>query len=733
MAHFRVAVAGQPNCGKSTMFNAITGGTARVGNYPGITVDRTEGTYKLNGHEFFLVDLPGTYSLTAYSMEEVVARDVIVDERPDVVISMLDATALERSLYLVIQLMEMEVPIVVGLNMMDEARREGLKIDSAKLSELLGVPVVECVARVGQGKQELMDAVGGLADLENLEAKPPSISYGRDLDPFIESMTELMEEEVPADKRPPARWLAIKILEGDEVILQRIKDWGEVADKLLEMSARAAKKIKDHAGSYPEAIISDQRYGFINTLMKQGVLQRDNELRLGFSNKVDKVLTHRLLGPIIMLGVLYSMFWITFTLGATPQGWVADFFGWLAYLGATYIPEGMLRSMIVSGVLDGVGAVMSFTPLILIMFVMLVFLEDLGYMARVAYMVDRVFRIFGLHGMSVMPLVMAGGMPGGCAVPGVMCSRTLRSPRERLATILTAPFMVCGAKTTAYIVLTGAFFAHHATTAMFVIVLGSWFFVLVVSRLLRWTVIRGRHTPFVMELPPYRLPTVRGVAIHAWERVWQYIKKAGTVILGISIVMWALMTFPQLPASEMAKFDRMRQQVAIKVEQNHPDLVPAERQKLVAASQASIDKLQGQTALKYSYAGGISAFVKPLTDLAGFPWQANIAFVGAFAAKEVFVSTLATAYSMGNIDPDGSSSADAETTLESTIRADPAWTMPATISVFIFMLLYVPCMVTVVTIARESSWKWAVFSVLGSLTFAFIVSISVYQVWTRLF
>jgi len=733
MASIRVAVAGQPNCGKSTMFNAITGGTARVGNYPGITVDRTEGSYKLNGHEFFLVDLPGTYSLTAYSMEEVVARDVIVDERPDVVVCMLDSTALERSLYLVIQLMEMEVPIVVGLNMMDEARREGLKISSAKLSELLNLPVVECVARVGEGKTELMEAVASLTDSDKVDAKPPAISYGNYLDPIIESMTQLIEKEAPADQRPPARWLAIKILEGDEVILKRIKQYGELADKLLAMAAQAEKRVKDHTASYPEAIISDQRYGFINTLMLQGVLARDNELRLGFSSKVDKVLTHRLLGPLIMLGVLYGMFWVTFTLGATPQDWVADFFNWLAYLGATYIPQGMLRSMIVSGVLDGVGAVMSFTPLILIMFVMLVFLEDLGYMARVAYMVDRIFRVFGLHGMSVMPLVMAGGMPGGCAVPGVMCSRTLRSPRERLATILTAPFMVCGAKTTAYIVLTGAFFARDATLAMFLIVLTSWVFVLLVSRLLRWTVIKGRHTPFVMELPPYRLPTARGVAVHAWERVWQYIKKAGTVILGISIVMWALMTFPHLPASEVAKFDQMRQQAAAKVEQTHQGLAPAEMNKLVLASQAKIDRLQGETALKKSYAGSISSFVKPLTDLAGFPWEANIAFVGAFAAKEVFVSTMATAYSMGDIDPDSSSSQNAESTLEARIGADPAWTMPTIVSVFIFMLLYVPCMVTVVTIARESNWKWAAFSVAGSLVFAFVISISVYQIWTRFF
>ena len=440
MEHITVAVAGQPNCGKSTMFNAITGASARVGNYPGITVDRLEGRYRLNGHEFHLVDLPGTYSLTAYSKEEVVARDVIVDERPDVVLCMLDSTALERSLYLVVQLMEMEVPMVLGLNMMDEAKRQGLRIDAGKLAELFGVPVVECIARLGKGKNELMEAVGMLVDSHQLDCKPPNISYGPDLDPAIRDMAELIETQIPAGKRPPARWLAIKVLEGDEDVLKRMEKYGEVAAGLKDMSAKAEKRVADHTASYPEAIISDRRYGFINGLMGQGVLRRKSALRLGYSSKIDRVLTHRLFGPLIMLGVLWSMFYITFTLGATPQGWVADFFGWLGGLGEAFLPDGLIKSLVVSGVLDGVGAVMSFTPLIMIMFTMLVFLEDLGYMARVAYMVDRLFRAFGLHGMSVMPLVMAGGMPGGCAVPGVMCSRTLRSPRERLATILTAPF-----------------------------------------------------------------------------------------------------------------------------------------------------------------------------------------------------------------------------------------------------------------------------------------------------
>ncbi|MFW5837668.1 MAG: ferrous iron transport protein B [Desulfovibrionaceae bacterium] len=723
MSDIRVAVAGQPNCGKSTMFNSITGATARVGNYPGITVDRLEGRYKLDGHTFFLVDLPGAYSLTAYSMEEVVARNVIVDERPDACLCILDATALDRSLYLVVQIMEMQIPIVLGLNMMDEAKRKGVRINSAKLSELLGVPVVECIARVGQGREELMTQLAAIVGGDGVQAaRPLDISYGQDLDPVIKEMTGIIEQEAPTENRPPARWLSIKLLEGDEDILKRIRAWGPLAEKLERMASDTDKHMEAVTDSYAEAVIADHRYGFINGLVNQDVLTRESDLRFDLSDKMDRILTHRLLGPLIMMAVLWSMFYVTFTLGAAPQGWVEDLFGWMAGLGIRYIPEGLVQSLVVSGVLDGVGAVMSFTPLILIMFVMLVFLEDLGYMARVAYMVDRVFRMFGLHGMSVMPLVMAGGMPGGCAVPGVMCARTLRSPRERLATILTSPFMVCGAKTTAYIMLTAAFFPKNATVAMFLVVLASWFFVLVVSRILRWTVVKGPHTPFVMELPPYRLPTVRGVAIHAWERVWQYMKKAGTVILAISVIMWALMTFPRLDQVQVAGFDKLREQAAETARMEATGKPEAEARQLVAAAKAQVDEQQGEAALQNSYAGRVSSAIEPVTDLAGFPWQANISFVGAFAAKEVFVSTMATAYSMGDVDP------DAAANLSDRIRADKAWTGPVIASVFLFLLLYTPCMVTVVAIAKDSNWKWAAFSVASSLCLAFIVSVAAYQI-----
>ena len=718
----RVAVSGQPNCGKSTMFNAITGGSARVGNYPGITVDRLEGVYRNNGHVMHLVDLPGTYSLTSYSMEELVARNVIVDEHPDVVINMIDATALERSLYLAVQFMEIGAPMVLGLNMMDEVKRNGVTIDVTKLSQLLGVPVVPCVARVGQGREELMKAVAAAHREAGGTWKPIRLSYGPELDPVIERMTKIIEDEGFLTSRHDPRWVAIKYLEADEQVMAEGRAAGGPAARLEAICKEAEIHTRQHSATTPDAIIADWRYGFINGLLKQGVVTGGDELRRTSSDSIDRIVTHKVLGPIIMLAVLWLMFQVTFTIGAYPQGWVEAGFEWLAGLGTTYIPEGDLQSLIVSGMIGGVGSVMGFTPLICIMFAMLVFLEDLGYMARVAYMMDRVLRIFGLHGMSVMPLIMSGGIPGGCAVPGVMCARTLRSPRERLATILTAPFMVCGAKTTAYLMLVAAFFPENPTQAMFFVVLAAWGFVLIVSRLLRWTVVKGESTPFVMEIPPYRLPTLRGVVSHTLERVWQYVKKAGTVILAVSILMWAMMTFPKLPEDTVAGFDAQREQAVEQVKAANPEATEESLTALTEDATKQIDDVQTEEALKYSVGGRISEFVRPVTDQAGFPWQANVALLGAFAAKEVFVSTMATAYSMGEVDPEESES------LSERLAADPAWTLPAILSVFTFMLLYTPCMVTVVAIAKETNWKWATFSVFGSMAFAFIMAVAVYRI-----
>lgn len=713
-----IALAGNPNSGKTTLFNAITGARQRVGNYPGITVERKEGTINLDDVRINVVDLPGCYSLSAYSQEELVARKVLVDERPDIVVDIVDVTRLERHLYLAIQFFELGIPVVLALNMMDEAGKQGVRIDSARLSSLLNCPVVETVARSGQGKQELMRKALDHARQRGGSWEPQKISYGPDLDVALDHMVEKIEAAGFMTHRYPARWVALKYLEADAEVLASGRTIGGPAQELEAIVQTTREHIQKTLNTVPEALIADYRYGLINSILRQDVIshERTQEERIDVSAKLDSILTNRLLGPAIMFGVLYTMFQITFTVGEIPMGWLESLFGWLGETATAIIPEGLVQSLVVSGIIDGVGGVIGFVPLIGIMFLMISFLEDSGYMARVAYMLDRILRIFGLHGCSAMPFIVSGGIMGGCAVPGVMATRTLRSPKEKLATLITAPFMPCGAKLPVFLLLIAAFFSENEAQIMFLITLFAWTMALLVSKLLRSTIIKGDPTPFIMELPPYRLPTLQGVLIHSWERVWQYIRKAGTVILAVSILLWAAMTFPGLSEEAASKFAVDRQAIAASA------LDQEQQQDLII----EIDNLEAQATLKHSVAGRIGSFLEPISQWAGFDWRTNIALVGGFAAKEVIVSTFGTAYSLGEVDPEDSSS------LSSRIAADPAWNKATALALIVFVLLYAPCFVTVVTMAKESSWRWALFSTCFNTALGFGLAVVAYQVGSLL-
>ncbi len=712
MKSITIALTGNPNSGKTTTFNTLTGARQHVGNYPGVTVEKKEGYVRHNGDELHVVDLPGTYSLTAYSADELAARDFIIDERPDVAVDILDANTLERSLYLAVQLLEMGVPLALALNMMDEVRSKKWSIDTARLSELLGVPVIETVARTGEGKKALLRAALQAIEQKQGPWQPLIISYSADIDEALAEMSTLIEDANFLTDKYPARWLALKYIENDEQIRVTGRKAGELSVQLEGIAAKVSKHCKHTLNMDPEAIVADYRYGFIASLMKQGILKREQSReRVVTSDKIDRIVTSTFLGPALMLFILYAMFQITFIVGEVPMGWLEILFGWMADLATILIPDGMFQSLIVDGIIGGVGGVLGFVPLIVIMFMMLSFLEDLGYMARMAYMLDRVFKAFGLHGSSVMPFVISGGIPGGCAVPGVMAARTLRSPKERLATILTAPFMTCGAKVPVFLLLVAAFFPGSAGNALFWITLASWGLALLVARLLRSTLISGPSTPFIMELPPYRMPTLRGVLLHTWERAWQYIKKAGTVILAISVLLWVAMTFPTLPEAELQQFEA--------------EQVQAEAQLTGNALEESLNKIannQGEAALRYSAAGRLGTSLESYSKVAGFDWRTNIALIGGIAAKEVIVSTLGTAYSLGAVDPDDTGS------LSNKLVADPNFTTATALSLIVFTILYAPCFVTVVAMAREASWGWAIFSVVFNTGLAFSVSTIVYQI-----
>lgn len=685
-----VALAGNPNCGKSTLFNELTGGRQHVSNYPGITVERKEGFLNANGLRFRVVDLPGTYSLTAYSLEELVARDFIVDEKPHVVVNIVDATSLERHLYLTVQLLELGVPVILALNMMDMVEQRGMVINKYELQKRLGIPVVPMVARIGRGKGELIQTIIHTA-MNSAERPAFTISYGPDIDHYLHEMEPLIVQNKFLTDRYPPRWIALKYLEEDRQIIER----GDATDReLSEHLKAAAGKVADHIAktleTYPEAVIADYRYGFITALLRDGIVKRPVLTgRRELTDILDRVLTNRLLGPIIMVCVLYLVYTITFTYSEAPVEWVNRFFDFLGKSLSKALPEGPLRSLVVDGVIAGVGNVFGFVPLVMLMFLCIAFLEDTGYLARVAYMLDRVLRIFGLHGNSVMAFIIGGGIAGGCAVPGVMATRTLRSSRERIATILTTPFMNCGAKLPVYAMIIATFFAAKRAQIMVILTILSWIIALLAAWILRGTVLKGPATPFLLELPVYRLPTLKGLLIHTWERTWQYMKKAGTLIIAITILLWALMSYPKPPEESLQNVD------------------PGKR---------------SQVELEYSIAGRVGKTLAAVTHLCGFDWKINVALFGGFAAKEVIISTLGTAYALGTEDE------EATKTLSDRIKNDPHWTPLLAWVFMIFVMTYAPCVATLAVIAKETgSVKWSLFALLFNTAVAFLLAVSLYQ------
>lgn len=716
-----IALAGNPNAGKTTLFNHLTGARQHVGNYPGITVEQKEGCCLHQGQGLRVVDLPGAYSLTAYSVEELVARDFIINEKPEVVVDVVDAANLERNLYLSCQFLELGAPLVITLNMVDAAEKRGITIDAKELSARLGVPVIPIVARNGRGVDQLLDAVLATAASQD-RPQPAFLRYGSDIDEALSDMLPDIEQCTELTTVYPLRWLGVKFLESDEQIVQKaLATHPEAAQRLTARCDEVVQHLQDTLGVYPEAVIADHRYGYIKSIIHQGVVTRKFVAdRLYATDKIDKIVTHRILGPLIMAGILFALYTFTFSYSTVLVEWLASFFGLINQGIDALLPDGPLKSMITSGVVDGVGGVLGFVPIIMFMFFGIAVLEDSGYLARVAFMMDRIFHFFGLHGSSVMPFIVSGGIAGGCAVPGVMATRTLRSPKERLATLLTVPFMNCGAKLPVLTLLIGAFFSAHQARYMFLATLAAWIVALCAAKFLRMTVLRGASTPFVMELPPYRFPTIKGLFIHTWERTWQYMKKAGTVILGISVLIWAMMTYPGLPEDRVAQFEQQRQQAQT--------LHAAAGEEAVSKALQEIKADEAMEGLRHSFGGRIGIAFESVSRYAGIDWRTNIALIGGFAAKEVIISTLGTAYSLGAVDP------DASTSLSDRLAKDPQWNPVVALAVMVFIMFYAPCFVTVVCIAKEAgSWKWAAFSMAFNTLFAFILAVAVYQIGALLY
>lgn len=698
----RLALIGNPNCGKTTIFNGLTGSRQKVANYPGVTVERREGRARRpGGREWAVLDLPGTYSLIAHSADERIACEAVLIERPDVVIAVVDATNLARNLYLVLQLLELGAPMVVALNMSDAAEAAGLRIDAAALEEALGVPVVPTVGPTREGFGELLDRAeellerGGASDSPGASAprKRFHLDYGPEIEKPLAALTARIEAgaglESLRGERPP-RWLALQLLGGDEATLALLRERAADPAAVFEAAQRAAQAIEEATQEDLDVALIGQRYKAADAIVAR-VMTRAATPARGLSERLDAVFTHRWLGLPIFLFLLWLVFQATFTIGAYPMDWVDAAFSWLGERLSAGLPAGLARSIVRDAVFGGVGGVLVFVPQILLLFFFMGLLEDSGYMARGAFLVDRLMRKLGLHGKSLIPLLLGFG----CNIPGIMAARTLDTRRDRLVTILVSPMMNCSARLVVHTLLAAAFFPPRAAGhALFAIYLLGSLLAVGTAVLLRRTLFRGAPSPFVMEMPPYRFPSLRSVAAQMTERAAMYLKKAGTILLVFSILIWALCQFPR---SEASHYDAEGRPTA--------------------------------EALRRSAAGRAGEAVAPaLRPLGLDDWKIAIALMTGVVAKEVVVSSLGTVYSASDADLEAMTGED-DTALRERLAADPAMNPLRAFTLMVFVLLYVPCITTMAIMRRETnSWKWPVFSIVYLTSLAYLLSLLVFQV-----
>ncbi|MBN1918490.1 MAG: ferrous iron transport protein B [Verrucomicrobia bacterium] len=698
----RVALAGNPNSGKTTVFNNLTGARQHVGNYPGVTIEKKVGEASFGGRSIEVTDLPGNYSLTPYTPEERVARRLLIDGAVDVVVAVVDASNLERNLYLATQLMELGLPLVLAFNMSDLARSRGQQIDHARLSMLLGVPVVPLVGNRNQGTRELFETILKVADGQ-LESRPRLVGYGADINSELAKIERYLDEHADLRGAYPARWVALKLLEGDEEVRELVRRRHGADGGLDALVAASARHLQALYGDEPEGLIADARYGFISGACQESVV-RSPERRHDMSDQIDAIVTSRWLGLPIFALLMLAMFALVFTLGNIGIGAVEQ--GVDALRGGIHVwlPEGLIRSLLADGIIAGVGNIVVFLPLVVLLFLAIAFLEDTGYMARAAFVIDRVMHLIGLHGRSFIPMVL--GL--GCSVPAVMATRTLSSRQDRLTTMLVVPLISCSARLPIYALLAGAFFKPSAQAwVVFSLYMLGIVLAALVAKLFRSTLFRGPSVPFVMELPPYRMPTARGVLIHMWRRAWMYLKRAATVILLFSVVMWFLQAFP-LDRPLSRDYDA--------------EIASARESGAPAGDVRALEHARQAEWGRGSYAGRVGGAIAPALRPIGLgDWKISTALVSGFFAKETVVSTLAEAYAVGE-------NGGGQMPLRAKIQADPFYSPLKAYALMVFTLLYVPCMVTVVMIGRESgSWKWAVFSAAYSTGLAYVAALVVYQ------
>ena len=673
----RVVLVGNPNCGKTSLFNCVTGAKEKVGNYGGVTVDSKEGWFTVGGRRVQIVDLPGTYSLTEYSPEEMYVRTYIRDHHPDAIINIVDAGNLERNLYLTTQVMDMNIPMVIALNMWDELEKSGDKLDIEMLERLLGARMVPLTAYNGHGVTEVLQAAMDAIDESEQETHHHNVNYG----PLIEDGLKELGEMCP----DLDRYTVLKIIENDQHAL-KLLERQENAQEVKDAAATLRQQIERNYNDDIVSIITDLKYGFVRGALAEVLTPNPNrandETKPGYS--LDRLLTNRWLALPILLVLMWLMFEATFTLGAYPQEWIETGIGWLGeWIGST-MPDGILRDLIVDGIIGGVGGVLVFLPQILILFFFISLLEDSGYMARAAFIVDRVMHRVGLHGKSFIPYLIGFG----CGVPAIMATRTLENRRDRLVTILTIPFMSCSARLPAYLLLVAAFFTAHQGLILMSIYLVGIVVAGITAIVLSKTLLKHDKSQFVMELPPYRKPTARNATIHMWSKGKQYLQKMATIILAASIIVWALGYFPR-----------------------HEGQTPQEQ-------------------IENSFMGQMGKAIEPVVAPLGFNWQMGVSVLTGAAAKEIVVSTMGVLYT-GEADAD-EESAPLKEKLQTATKPDGSHVFNPVVaySFMLFILLYFPCIAALAAIKREAGTKWMIFEIFYTTGVAWLISFIFYQLAT---
>lgn len=705
-----VALVGNPNCGKTSLFNIASGAHEHVGNYSGVTVDAKEGFFDFQGYRFRIVDLPGTYSLSAYSPEEIYVRRHIIDQTPDIIINVVDASNLERNLYLTTQLIDMNVRMVVALNMYDELEASGNTLDYVKLGELFGVPMLPTVSRTGRGVENLFHVIitlyegGDFLDkkgkvraeiLEDFrqwhkeyvpdhafgthqeEEEHPRgffrhihINHGPELERSIDAVKLVISENENIRHKYSTRFLSIKLLENDKDLEGMVKTLPN-GDKILEVRDREKQRIREVVNEDSEQAITDAKYGFISGALRETFVDNHQD-KERMTRVIDAIVTHRIWGFPIFFLFMFLMFEVTFVLGAYPQDWIESLVNVIGTFISNNMAEGPLKDLLIDGIIGGVGGVIVFLPNILILYLFISLMEDSGYMARAAFIMDKIMHKMGLHGKSFIPLIMGFG----CNVPAVLASRTIENRKSRLVTILINPLMSCSARLPIYLLLVGVFFPHHASLVLLSIYSLGIILAVVMARLFSRFLVKGDDTPFVMELPPYRMPTSKAIFRHTWEKGAQYLRKMGGVIMVASIIIWVLGYYPR----------------------------PSE----------SMDLAQQQ---ENSYIGRIGKAIEPAIEPLGFDWKLGIGILSGVGAKELVVSSLGVLYA-------DDAEAD-ETTLAQRLPITPL----VAYGYMVFILLYFPCVATLAAIRQEAGgWKWAAFAAAYTTVLAWIMSFAVYQI-----